>query len=223
MEIEYEEIDREMTPLGVLTLRRYRASTGEEGYEILIDGAFLMATHGSHAERAMAGLAHARLASRARALTILVGGLGAGHTLRAALDLPEVERVVVAEIGAKVVEWNRRYFADANAHAVDDPRVEFVIDDLSRVINEHPRSFDLMLLDVDNGPGWLAAPGNAELYTTDGVEACRDALTPGGVLSVWCPQPNPTFEATLRRVFPTISAETTSAPDEPSSTIYLAT
>jgi len=222
MEIEYSEIDSEETPLGVLTLGHYRASTGEEGYEILIDGAFLMASHGSHAERAMAGLAHARLASRARALTVLVGGLGAGHTLRAALDLPEVERVVVAEIGAKVVEWNRRYFADANTHAVDDLRVEIVIDDLSRVIDDHTRSFDLMLLDVDNGPGWLAAPGNAGLYTADGVLRCRRSLQPGGVLAVWCPQPNPGFEATLRDVFPNVDVEATSIPDEPSSTIYLA-
>ncbi len=222
MEIEYLEIDSEETPLGVLTLRHYRASTGEEGYEILIDGAFLMASHGSHAERAMAGLAHARLASRARSLTALVGGLGAGHTLRAALDLPEIGRVVVAEIGAKVVEWNRRYFADANARAVDDPRVDIVIDDLSRVIDDHPKSFDLMLLDVDNGPGWLAAPGNAGLYTTGGVSACRNALTPGGVLAIWCPQPNPGFEATLREVFPNVDVKTTSDPDEPPSTIYLA-
>ena len=222
MEIEYLEIDREETPLGVLTLRRYRAETGEEGYEILIDGVFLMASHGSHAERAMAGLAHRRLPPERRDLTVLVGGLGAGHTLRAALDLPGVRRVVVAEIGAKVVDWNRRHFADVNGHAADDPRVEFVIDDLARVVDQSPTTFDLMLLDVDNGPGWLAAPGNAALYTTDGVRSCLRALRPGGVLAVWSPQPNPAFEATLRGVFTTVDAETTDDPDETSSTIYLA-
>jgi spermidine synthase len=222
MEIEYTEIDRDETPLGVLTLRRYEAETGETGYEILIDGAFLMASHGSHAERAMAGLAHSRLGRDPDGPTILVGGLGAGHTLRAALDLPGVERVVVAEIGARVVDWNRRYFADANGGAVDDARVTVIIGDLVEVIDDHPGAFDLMLLDVDNGPGWLASPGNAGLYTTDGVRACRRALTPGGVLAVWSPQPNPTFEATLRETFPTLDVETTSTPDEPSSTIYLA-
>jgi spermidine synthase len=222
MEIDYEEIDRDETPLGVLTLRRYRAETGEVGYEILIDGSFLMASHGSHSERAMAALAHRHLAPSRRGLTVLVGGLGAGHTLRAALDLPAVERVVVAEIGARVVEWNRRYFADANGRAVDDPRVEVVIDDLARVIADHPAAFDLALLDVDNGPGWLAAPGNAALYTTDGARACLRALRPGGVLAVWSPQPNPDFETTLRDVFPNVEIETTTAPEEPSSTIYLA-
>ncbi len=223
MEIEYEEVDREATELGQLVLRRYRAETGETGYEILLDGAFLMASHGSHAERAMAGLAHRRLAPDRRDVTVLVGGLGAGHTLRAALDLAGVDRVVVAEIGAKVVDWNRRFFADANDGAVDDPRVEVVIADLAAVIDSHPDTFDLMLLDVDNGPGWLAAPPNARLYAAEGLAAWRRALRPGGVLAVWSPRPNPTFDTTLREVFPTVEIETTSDPDEPPSTIYVAT
>lgn len=222
MEIEYEEVDREPTALGELVLREYRAETGETGHEILLDGAFLMASHGSHAERAMAGLAHRRLPAGASRLSVLVGGLGAGHTLRAALDLENVARVVVAEIGAKVVEWNRKFFADANGDAVDDPRVAVLIDDLARVIDDHIETFDLMLLDVDNGPGWLAAPGNARLYTSEGLEACRRALRPGGVLAIWSPQPNPTFETALREVFPAVDTETTSTPDEPPSTIYLA-
>jgi len=222
VEIEYREVDRERTALGVLVLRRYQAETGETGYEILLDGAFLMASHGSHAERAMAGLAHRRLAPGSRGLAVLVGGLGAGHTLRAALDLPDVDRVVVAEIGAKVVDWNRRFFAEANGHAVDDPRVEVVIADLAAVIADRPGAFDLILLDVDNGPGWLAAPANAGLYTAEGITAWRRALRPHGALAVWSPQPNPDFEAVLRSVFPTVVIETTRSPTEPPSTIYLA-
>lgn len=222
MEIDYRDIDSEQTPLGTLVLRRYRASTGEEGYEILIDGAFLMASHGSHAERAMAGLAHTRLGSGAKTLTVLVGGLGAGHTLRAALDLANVNRVMVAEIGAKVVDWNQRFFAEANGHAVEDPRTEIRIADLADVIDANPETFDLLLLDVDNGPGWLAAPDNAGLYTIGGTAACRNALKPGGVLAVWSPQPNAEFEAILREVFPTVEIETTTAPDEPASIIFLA-
>jgi spermidine synthase len=221
VEIEYTEVDRERTPLGQLVLRRYRAETGEEGYEILLGGAFLMASHGSHAERAMADLAHRRLDNPHGGLSALVGGLGAGHTLRATLDLPHVRRVVVAEIGAKVVEWNRRLFAEANDHAVDDPRVDVRIADLSEVIADNPSAFDLMLLDIDNGPGWLAAPGNARLYTTDGLRECRRALKPGGVLAVWSPKPNPPFEQLLHEVFPTVDVETTSTPDEPPSTIFL--
>jgi spermidine synthase len=96
-----------------------------------------------------------------------------------------------------------------------------VIADLAAVIADRPGAFDLMLLDVDNGPGWLASTGNAGLYTIDGVAAGRRALRPGGVLAVWSPKPNPDFEAVLRSVFPTVAIETTRSPTEPPSTIYL--
>jgi len=226
MHLEYAEIDRERTPLGEITLRCYRAETGEIGYEILLDGKFLMASHGAHSERGMAVLAHARLRRPAENLRVLVGGLGAGHTLRAALDLPGVSEVVVAEIGAKVVEWNRRYFAEVNGRAVDDPRVIVRVADLADVLRAGRASFDLLLLDVDNGPGWLAAPGNANLYEPAGVRDCRDALRPGGALAVWSPQPNPIFLANMRAVFPDAEEINTAAMGkplgEPGDTIYLA-
>ena len=202
MRLTYREIDREPTPLGVLTLERYQAPDGQVGYQVALDGAFLMATHGAHSERALAPIAHSRLGRPARGLAALVGGLGAGHTLRAALDLPGVARVVVAEIGAKVVDWNRRYFADANGHAVDDPRVAVRVADLRDVLAASPGAFDLMLLDVDNGPGWLAAPGNARLYDAEGAALCRRALRPGGVCAVWSPCRNPGFFQTFAAVFP---------------------
>ncbi len=225
MDLEYRSVDREHTPLGWLELRHYRAPTGEEGFEITLDGAFLMATHGSHAERAMARLAHERLGGRRGDLTALVGGVGAGHTLRAVLDLDGVDRVVVCEIGARVVEWNRRWFADVNRRAVDDPRVEIEIADVTDVLRAAPGAFDLVLLDVDNGPGWLASASNARLYDAAGVATVRAALRPGGVAAVWSPAPNPTFESEadaagvdLERV------DTTSLgrlENEPGSTVYL--
>ncbi len=204
MRLRTTVIDRESTPLGELVLERYDAESGESGHQVSIDGAFLMATHGCASERSLAPLGYARLAPRGpgAGIDVLVGGLGAGHTLRAALDLPGVATVTVAEIGAKVFEWNRRYFAEANGHAVEDPRVRPAVGDLFDVLAAHPGAFDLLLLDVDNGPGWLAAPGNARLYDPDGLRRCRDALRPGGVLAVWSPQVNPAFLQALRQVFP---------------------
>jgi len=196
------EIDRERTPLGTLVLSRYEAPTGEIGHQIEIDGEFLMATHGCHSERALAPLAHERLRRPAHDLSVLVGGLGAGHTLRAALDLPGVAVVTVAEIGAKMADWNRRYFADANDCAVDDLRVRVVVADLWDVLGTSAGAFDLLLLDVDNGPERLAAAGNARLYDAQGVLLCRDALRDGGVAAFWSGARNPVFLATLRAVFP---------------------
>ncbi|MBP7126137.1 spermidine synthase [Myxococcota bacterium] len=216
MRLVTEVIDRERTALGELVLERYVAPDGTVGHQVSIDGAFLMATHGCASERSLASLAWRRLAHREGSapgggLSCLVGGLGAGHTLRAALDLPGVRRVVVVEVGAMVFDWNRRFFAEANGHAVEDPRVETVVGDLHDVLPRFPGAFDLALLDVDNGPGWLAAPGNARLYRPEGLRRCREALRPGGVLAVWSPQRNPVFLETLRQVFPDVEEIATTA------------
>lgn len=192
--LDVTEVAREHTDRGELCLRRYRASDGTEGYEILLDGAFLMASHGCHSERAMARLAWGRLAPPRADLQAFVGGLGAGHTLRATLDLPGVESVTVAEIGAEVVEWNRRYFAAANGDAVDDPRVRVVLADALGHLARTPRAWDLVLLDVDNGPGWLASPANAELYTADGLRQTHRSLAAGGVAAIWSPARNQQLE-----------------------------
>ena len=196
------DVDREQTPLGELLLRRYESPAGEVGYEVLLDGRFLMAAHGASSERAMAELAHERLGRPAEALRVLVGGLGAGHTLRAALDLPGVARVVVAEIGGKLEAWNRDYFAPFNGNAVDDPRVEIRVGDLAETLRRSPERFELLLLDVDNGPGDLATEKNAGLYEATGVQDTWNALVPGGVAAVWSPHRNPVFFAAFRERFP---------------------
>jgi spermidine synthase len=100
-----------------------------------------------------------------------------------------------------VVDWNRRYFAEVNGCAVDDARVTLEVGELGALLPRWPKSYDMVLFDVDNGPGWLAAPGNAGLYQPVGVWACRAALRDGGVLAVWSPEPNPAFRDTLCRVF----------------------
>jgi len=226
VDIKTVEIDSEVTPFGRLTLHRYLAETGEVGYEIRLDDNFLMASHGSHSERAMARLAHNRLTNPSTDLRVLIGGLGAGHTLRAALDLVGVERVEVAEIGAKVVEWNRHYFGEVNGHAVDDPRVTIHVADVLDVIRGASGKFDLVLLDVDNGPDWLATPSNARLYDIAGLTDCARCLRPGGVLALWTPQRIAAVETGLRAVFNDVGYEDTiriaRAADEPPSMIYLA-
>lgn len=227
MQLHYEPLDAEDTPLGTLTLWRYRTPDGTEGYEIRIGDQFLMAAHGAHSEAAMARLAFEHLTPPRRARRVLVGGLGAGHTLRAALDLPGVRAVTVAEIGSRVVAWNRLYFGPFNGHALDDPRVRVVAADLYDVLAAAPATFDLALLDVDNGPGWLAAPGNARLYTPAGLRHTARALAPGGVLAVWSPGPNATLLANLGEAgYARVTAVDTQAigraVGEPGDVVYLA-
>lgn len=197
MDIRERLLDHQDTRFGRLELWEARTPDGETGYEIRLEGSFLMGSHPNHSERAMAALARQRLPKNAFGLTGLVGGLGAGHTLRALLDQPGMTRVVVAEIGESVVDWNRRYLSTFNGGAADDPRVEVVIADVLDVLASNRGAFHLVLLDVDNGPGWLAAPGNADLYTLAGLRICREALVPGGVLALWSPSRSSELESRL--------------------------
>jgi spermidine synthase len=151
--------------------------------------------HGS--EEALAALALGRVE---RPRTILVGGLGLGFTLRAALDrLPPDARAVVAELSPALVAWNRGPVADLAGRPLEDPRVRLQQADVRARIAEARGAFDAILLDVDNGPSALAHRGNDALYGDRGVRACRDALRQGGVLAVWSAGPDEEYRARLER------------------------
>jgi spermidine synthase len=130
--------------------------------------------------------------------TVLVGGLGLGYTLRAVLDcVPEEAEVTVAELVPELVEWNRKHLGVLNDHPLDDPRARVVVGDVFDLIKSSPRKFDVILLDVDNGPRALAQVKNQRLYGEGGVRACRAALTPDGVLGVWSAGPNARYARKL--------------------------
>ena len=152
--------------------------------------------HGS--EDALAELACKRVADR-DAPRILVGGLGMGFTLRAALDhLGKTAEVVVAELVPAVVKWNRTHLAELADHPLDDPRTTVRESDVGLVIREKDETFDAILLDVDNGPDALTHEGNDRLYTRGGINAAKTALKPGGILGIWSAEPDPSFTKRLR-------------------------
>jgi spermidine synthase len=131
---------------------------------------------------------------------VLIGGLGLGYTLRAALDLlPRTSHVTVAELVGELVDWNRRLIGHLNDNPLDDPRCEVVVGDAFDVISRNKRTFDVILLDVDNGPQALSQVKNQRLYGDGGTRACWNALTPGGVLAVWSAGPNAKYAARLQR------------------------
>ena len=171
------------------------ARRGEE-WVVRYAGRVLMSsrTHGS--EDALAALA----LSRARRLrTVLIGGLGLGYTLRAALDrAPPGARVVVAEVVPEIVAWNRGPVAHLAGRPLDDPRVSVEVRDVAAVVAEARGAFDAILLDVDNAPGSPVLRGNECLYGEAGVRACRRALAAGGVLAVGSAGPDDRYLARLR-------------------------
>ena len=152
--------------------------------------------HGS--EDALAELACKRIAGR-KNLTVLIGGLGMGFTLGAALEhLDSDASVVVAELIPAVVKWNRTHLADLAKRPLDDPRVTVRECDVRLVIKEQAAAYDAILLDVDNGPDGLTHAGNDRLYTHGGLAAAKAALKPGGILAVWSAEPDRSFSKRLR-------------------------
>jgi spermidine synthase len=152
--------------------------------------------HGS--EDALATLAAQRIAGRARP-RVLIGGLGMGFTLRAALAaLPTDAEIVVVEIVPAVVRWARGPMADLFDGSLDDPRATIREADVHAEIAAARGAFDAILLDVDNGPDGLSRDANDALYSVVGLGHARAALRPGGVLAVWSAHPSPAFARRLR-------------------------
>jgi spermidine synthase len=171
---------------------------GDE-FSIRVGSTELMNNRLSGSERALATLTCARLRDPARA-RVLIGGLGMGFTLRAALDAlgPEA-RVVVAELVPAVAAWARGPLAHLFGESLDDPRVELRVEDVSRTIQSGPARHDAILLDVDNGPDGLTSRANDRLYDIWGLKRARWALRPEGILAVWSGSPDRRFKARLGR------------------------
>ncbi|MEE4300900.1 MAG: hypothetical protein V2J24_15785 [Pseudomonadales bacterium] len=177
-------------------LRLYRSG---EFYAITIMGrGDLMSTRAHGSERALATLACERMAAHA-APRILVGGLGIGFTLAAALAAtgPDAE-VWVAELVPEVVAWNREHVGAAAGHPLEDPRCRVHVGDVAELLRAPEGGFDAILLDVDNGPEAMLRRENDWLYTPAGLATARAALRPGGVLAIWSAGPDVPFVRRLR-------------------------
>jgi len=133
---------------------------------------------------------------------VLIGGLGLGFTLRAALaGLPADAKVDVVELVPKVVEWNREYLRDLNGSLLDDPRVNVIEGDAVHLIRTGvSHSYDAMILDVDNGPTGMVKASNNSLYSHSGLRAVRKLLKSGGRAAYWSAGDDPHFKARMDKV-----------------------
>lgn len=190
-------LERVETPRGELALRR----CGEH-FEVISNGTFLMDTRNGESERLLVSAALDRHGGPAE---ILIGGLGVGSSVRAAVDDPRVTRITVVEIEPAVINWNRSHLAAANERVIDDPSVEVIEADLLAYL-EHAtdRFFDVICLDIDNGPQWTVTDANRPLYDDDGTPLLARRLRPGGVLSIWSAARAPAYQAVLTNHFATV-------------------
>jgi spermidine synthase len=208
-------IDRGTGVCGELVLRRVGAH-----FEIIANGVFLMDTRNGESERLLVDTAAARMPAGG---TLLVGGLGVGFSLRAALDHPRVGDVVVVEREDAVVAWNRGVLADRHGDALADPRVRCVQADLVTWLPSAGAEFAAICLDVDNGPEWTVTDGNAALYDDAGLGLLAGALVPGGVLAVWSAGAAPAFAQRLRRRFADVAVVEVPVPRGEPDLVFVAT
>jgi spermidine synthase len=190
----WRTLERVATPEGALELRQ----RGARDFLITVGGRVLMTSVAHRSEDALAARACAALAGRARA-RLLLGGLGMGFTLRAALDaLGADARVAVAELNPQVVQWCRGPLRALTDGAVDDPRVTVEIVDVSRAIAEAPPgAFDAIVLDLYEGPHAATQTADDPLYGAAAIARARRALRDGGTFAVWSEEADRGFEERL--------------------------
>lgn len=194
--IPWVHLDSALAPGGDHELRLFRR--GAE-FSIRLGHNELMNSRLSGSEKALATLTSAKLAGRTAPRT-LIGGLGMGFTLGAALaSLPADAKVVVAELVPAVIAWARGPMAEIFGSSLDDPRVEIVQDDVGALIRSGRGGWDGIMLDVDNGPEAMTRSANDGLYGPEGLGDAHAALRPGGVLAVWSQGPDPAFAKRLSR------------------------
>src|SRR3954452_15801439 len=188
--IPWEKLDTTRIPGTEGELRLMRRGTE---FSIMLGTNELMNSRLSGSEAALATLAAKKIEAVAKP-HVLIGGLGMGFTLRAALAvLGGGARIVVSELVPAVVTWARGPMAKIFGDSLSDPRVSIREMDVTEIIRSQRSKFDAILLDVDNGPEGLTRKGNDALYSSAGLKAAYTALRAGGVLAVWSSGPNPAF------------------------------
>ncbi|HVG10044.1 MAG TPA: spermidine synthase [Thermoanaerobaculia bacterium] len=195
----WETLDTVETAEGRMELRRRGAQEGKPDFVITVAGRVLMSSMAHLTEVAVAEIACGEIAGR-ESPRVLIGGLGMGFTLRAALDaLPRTGRVIVAEINQAVVRWCRGPLAPLTGRAAMDFRSKIVVEDVAKVIaGAREQPFDAIILDLYEGPRQATQGREDPFYGPEALKRTRQALTPKGVLAVWSEDPDAAFEKRLR-------------------------
>jgi spermidine synthase len=200
----YVDLARATSERGEIVLReRWEADSeaddGPATIELRVNGVFVMDTLETSTERTQATSALAQVdAPRA----VLVGGLGLGFTVHEVLSDRRVERLVAVEIEEDLVRWLRDGTVPHGPGYLADERLTVVVADIRQAVAEAtPESYDLVLLDVDNGPGFLVHDENAEIYRPEFLSRVHRVLRPGGAVAIWSAAAAPELQDALGQTF----------------------
>lgn len=191
----------------------------DDHLEVISNGVFLMDTRDGRSERL---LVTAALDRHPDASTVLIGGLGVGFSLVEAVACERLRRITVVELEPAVVDWHAGPLATVSGDAMADPRVQVVVEDVATHLRAVDPRYDVICLDVDNGPDWTVTDANAALYGDAGTDLLAGALAPEGVLAVWSARPAPAYERRLRSRFATVTALPVDVPRGEPDVVYVA-
>ncbi|MFL6145869.1 MAG: spermidine synthase [Labedaea sp.] len=209
-----ETVDRRLGSAGELVLRRSGAH-----FEIIANGMFLMDTRDGTSERLLVDAAADRMPAGS---AMLIGGLGVGFSLRAALDHRRVGPITVLERESAIISWGLGVLRGLHGDALADPRVRCVHADLIEWLGATETRFGAICLDIDNGPEWTVTEGNAVLYGDSGLELLATRLEPGGVVAVWSAAASEAFAGRLRQRFGVVETLTVPVPRGQPDVVFLA-
>lgn len=191
------------SPLNII--QRVRSPRGDvqlqqrgSHYEIISNGTFLMATYNGDSERL---LVSAALKNTVAPKTVLVGGLGVGFSLAEALRHKQITQVTVIEIEEAIIKWNQTHLAAFSNHALEDSRTKIIQADFLEWMDTATAKFDVICLDIDNGPDWTVTDSNTELYQVNTLHLLAGLLSPNGVLAFWSAASSQVFVEKLKKTF----------------------
>jgi spermidine synthase len=230
----FEEIDRRLTAMGEISLRRRLEPTLlVDVYEVKLDDEFLMSSLFTVAEVELARLALAELPGPD--LDVVVGGLGLGYTARAVAEDPRVRSLHVIEALGEVIEWHQHQLLPLSTELTSDPRCHLVEGDFFAIIasgsgfSPHaPYRCHAVIVDIDHTPRHHLHPSHAAFYTREGLTCLADRLQPGGAFAVWSDDPpDVDFITVIEEVFASCEAHVVTFPNfytdgESASTVYVA-
>lgn len=235
MSASFEEIDRRLTPMGEISLRRRLEPTLQvDVYEAMLGDEHLMSSLFTVAEIALASLALAELPGAD--LDIVVGGLGLGYTARAVLEDPRVRSLHVIEALGEVIEWHQHELLPLSTELTSDPRCHLVNGDFFAMVAGHssfgphaPERCHAVLVDIDHTPRHLLHPSHASFYELEGLRRLADRLHPGGVFALWSDDPpDADYIAVVEEALGPCEAHDVTFPNphtggEAANTVYVAT
>ena len=195
---EYAEVARAESERGEIVLRRRIEEHAADALELRVNGVFVMDTRETTSEMELAAAALELVEDPRR---VVVGGLGLGFTTQRVLADPRVEQVKVVELESDLIGWMRDGTIPHGPALLADKRLHLVDADIVQAVDEALSTYDLVLLDVDNGPGYLVHPRNEAVYRRDFLEAARSIIDPGGALAIWSANAAPELMSTMEQVF----------------------